>query len=1708
MEDQSYYYPKHNIASLNYQSYSAASNDYAASAYNESTPQSLYHGVLNSHSSTNQTGNSSTTNTNSHCSGLATASNATNYTRTASYNQSNATDYSSAAYGRYYQAYAADPTLANTTNLSTTTSSTADCNNLSYGTAAYTSKSYDTTTHSSHVPVIAAATAATSNSSQSSNYHPNTINYGSSYANIDYNTQKTLNANYGSAAAAASMLSAQNRAALSSSAAYASNAIDQSMQAPAKSRGSSTAESKQSGKTSVIKPNTYNAAAAPINYTKYGTYAAYGNPKTNPSLDKLASSGNGGSSSSRDTYNVSNHKSGELYYPEPISARYANPGYALNVTTPATAHTNPTYLTSNNYIYGHHLAQPQSTVHHGRNSILTANGFQTVLDDPMQASYYNRQNSLVVRPTPNTYKQCQIPYPNAYYARNPSGSSSGTGVPSAASLSKSQAQKLVSDPTSLGLDSSVDRRYMHKQYASMYGANYLNASSNYDDYSQYSGYATPNVNAAASFFPTTTQAQKMMYNYNHSLNAYNTNVNGSHLSLSSSQGGLSSMVPSTTSIPTTTVTTTASIVQQPIPINPNTTPLISSNYDSSLHAILPPLYKDYGSQYAQGSYPPSHILYQTLQQSANYLSSMKSAGVVGPSEKMYADKVKDRYGVDLEEQINSSRILKQAAKQSSQGQQVSHTSAAMSTATTTTTGAAVSSATAAPIATMPTVYGGMMSNRDYDIQMKAAGESNATRMRNAAIVNSYDGYGGNGEYYYHRDSRRVHPHHMSWPDARVTSGTTTTVTISITTTTPTTTTAAAPPVYRHRKKQNLREFLSSWNEFEDEDVSEASRNRTVKSNQYNATGTGGAQATSSTPNVIHFEKRDKHSENTVVVQPIPQFPQPSQHLIPNPILPPQSYHHHHHNPHHHHHSHHHQQSLPTASVQPLIPKITIVDVDNGTQNLPDVVIDTEKQKSNNGAECFERANVIQTIPKLNPEKVVVSERPLTDINTFKHVSMVNENELPSNIVLPPIPPLRHEDSIPEPVKSASDSDTSQTRFFDVELGRLDDEKNVVECKNTITMRKIIKKYLKQDYLRRKKPSGNNGSQQAVNARISSHDTNSNLSTPLKSLSPAHEFDMHSTSNGIFSASYPVDLSTHNKESVEELINNWSMCSGGSGDSGSDFDLNEIMRMTSWPEAENASNQMMIDRLETNTATQMTETIDLSGSDCEEPSNAEQADDLKWPVDEKKEEAKHVADDECEKVEKVEMEKVENDQEEKCEKDEKEVEDGDDKMKPEAEQVLDVELVRETEVKVPEIVMNEGAVNVIVNETVAEKSIDESVKMTENDADITNDKDEAQTKSDDTATEFEAEPMEIEHTTSEPVEQQPLVIHSRRQEDVFPSAQEAIVETQHIAHAQIEEIAHNESAENTTKIDEPVHVIDCDCESVDSDHGSEHSSESSSDNSSEDSSDSSSEHSSDSGHSGRQRESVVVGEPHNWGDLNVDDSSETMGSIDDYTGAFPNEANNTDTDDNESVDLSTQLVIDCDEASKLPSPVSIETLQTICVQEMNTKEFREYFTASVMKQQSGEVDDSTEPIERNNQLSQSSHESTDAIDENEIIDYINRVPSLRTLARRAIMENQKRMSLNLKSAQIAYSEECDSRVGDVPDTNRVKTLKELAHEVANTIYSFNVKPLQDICKLAIDKYNQLYQMHCMEMEQTLQSVYVEESENEEQVNATGKSNAYP
>lgn len=911
MDQQNYYHGKH--GTLNYSAaFGNSSSDYHNPGFNDPSP--LHH-------TTGISFNSSTNGTNNVCNDLSNST-AANLSRSANNNASgNSTsvnDYNAVPYNRLYS-YIPENAVQNMTSVS---SNASDSNNITYG-STFNSKSYENTTNSTHVPVI----AATTNSSHTRTYHSN-INYGS-YQNVDYGMHKTLNQNYTTGAIMSSP-STQNRSTLNSTTAFTSNIpMDHVVQQSVKSRINSNGDSsKISAKTSVIKPlNAYNTAtpgsagSAPINYTKYvPSYPVYAsNNKTVSNMDKSPPATN------RSMYLSSSatHKNSEVYCPAPIPARYSNPGYPINVSTTGTVHTNSHYLTANSYPlnYGHHhLAQHQASVPHSRN-LLSTPGYQSSLDESVSANYYNRPNGLVVRPTPNMLKQSQIPYQNAYgYERNNITNTSNLNHASGShsTFQKPQTHKPVDEaynPMAIEYDSAYDRRNF-RQYS--YSSNFMDSTS-FDDYSQYSGFA-PTNSGTVPFYPSKTPSKILQYNYNSGLNVYNSG--SSHVPLTP-QTSPSVAVSSSASMPTTSTTT---IVQQPMPINPSSSQLISSNYDAtSLHShpILPPppLFnnnnKEYCStnQYHQQSQYASQILYSTLQNGGYYpvkpnqstvLPSNASNAHGGPekmcsSEKTLISPAHGKYStIDLEEQINSSKIPKTAGT---------------------------------------VILNSKLNQRNSDFETKMSmisAQDSLQRQQRRISSSSQDVIESNKNAFVYSNNaynRSCYETHQQWQKPVCSAPASTAITATTTSTTP----------YLHPKKiciKNLRDFLSSWNEDGEEDIDQMSKKTSHSLNHSHSLSHSYNQA--SQPHIVsgrgvRFDKLKRLNENVpVIVQPTAQVQPNNLHSA----IAPQDY-----------------RELPPPAVPLMSPNMHVGHtVDNGNQNLPDIINDIEKTKVGGESECFERAN--------------------------------------------------------------------------------------------------------------------------------------------------------------------------------------------------------------------------------------------------------------------------------------------------------------------------------------------------------------------------------------------------------------------------------------------------------------------------------------------------------------------------------------------------------------------------------------------------------------------------------------------------------------------------------------------------------------------------------------------------------------------------------
>lgn len=192
--------------------------------------------------------------------------------------------------------------------------------------------------------------------------------------------------------------------------------------------------------------------------------------------------------------------------------------------------------------------------------------------------------------------------------------------------------------------------------------------------------------------------------------------------------------------------------------------------------------------------------------------------------------------------------------------------------------------------------------------------------------------------------------------------------------------------------------------------------------------------------------------------------------------------------------------------------------------------------------------VIQQVPKVSEKLYILDsiDVPPSDLNKYRHLSVVNK--LPDNIVLPPPPPLRHESSIPQELinNCSENAITEHIRQVknDFETNNDGAKEDLVETRNVLVMqnvKKLLKKYRRQRDQMRYRPKAGNKSASQQNFHMQ-NEHNSDLSTPLRSLSPAHDFDAEMTT--------AVDLSINSKEIIDEFIENLSMCAD---DSGSGYD---------------------------------------------------------------------------------------------------------------------------------------------------------------------------------------------------------------------------------------------------------------------------------------------------------------------------------------------------------------------------------------------------------------------------------------------------------------------------------------------------------------------------------------------------------------------------
>lgn len=171
----------------------------------------------------------------------------------------------------------------------------------------------------------------------------------------------------------------------------------------------------------------------------------------------------------------------------------------------------------------------------------------------------------------------------------------------------------------------------------------------------------------------------------------------------------------------------------------------------------------------------------------------------------------------------------------------------------------------------------------------------------------------------------------------------------------------ADQLHNTQKKSALRDFLSSWNEDEEEDNDHSLSKKLAHSyalaghgynhnpsHSFNLSGHAHASHIVSSKSSARFESSHKPIENVPVIVP------PIQPMHPSAQVPPN-----------------HLQSsivstpyaagiqvpVPVPAIPHIPPKIHVgISVDNGTQNLPDIIIDIEKTKPTGEGECFERTN--------------------------------------------------------------------------------------------------------------------------------------------------------------------------------------------------------------------------------------------------------------------------------------------------------------------------------------------------------------------------------------------------------------------------------------------------------------------------------------------------------------------------------------------------------------------------------------------------------------------------------------------------------------------------------------------------------------------------------------------------------------------------------
>lgn len=185
--------------------------------------------------------------------------------------------------------------------------------------------------------------------------------------------------------------------------------------------------------------------------------------------------------------------------------------------------------------------------------------------------------------------------------------------------------------------------------------------------------------------------------------------------------------------------------------------------------------------------------------------------------------------------------------------------------------------------------------------------------------------------------------------------------------------------------------------------------------------------------------------------------------------------------------------------------------------------------------------------------------------------------------------------------------------------------------------------------------------------------------------------------------------------------------------------------------------------------------------------------------------------------------------------------------------------------------------------------------------------------------------------------------------------------------------------------------------------------------------------------------------------------------------------------------------------------TFDTLTKICIKTVNTSEFRDFFTEFINRRPKVGAAAVTIPMPAQRlaiarpivrpKSPQIVDDVIDLTDDNTVADVPtlttttkpmrreSRVPLLKHLAMQMIRYNQYQLMMNVRSLKLPETGESEQRPSTADNNSafKVKTLQELAREVANTIYSFNVKPLQDICKLAIEKFDNLFVLHQMEMQ---------------------------